>query len=770
MILQRLELVCKTQIPGFRVFLILTTKYLNMYKSLFIVIMIFIVQSSVAQTKKITGFYDKNIDKELNLESAFDKNLSKVNIGETIKKLSAVPHHISSPGDKANAEYILSLFTNWGWDAKIETFYVLFPTPETRILEMTSPTFYKAVLKEPALKEDATSGQSGQLPTYNAYSADGDVTSELVFVNYGIPEDYEVLDKMGIDVKGKIVIAKYGRSWRGIKPKVAQEHGAIGCIIYSDPIDDGYFQGDVYPKGAFRNEYGVQRGSVIDMSYYPGDPLTPGVGAEKDAKRLDRSEAQSLLKIPVLPISYHDAAPLLEALDGPVAPVSWHGGLPFAFHIGPGKAKVHLKLAFKWDIVPCYDVIAKVKGSEFPDEWVIRGNHQDAWVNGAGDPISGLAALLEEAKSIGNLLKSGWKPARTIVYCAWDGEEPGLLGSTEWVEDHEKELKEKAVVYINSDGNGRGFLYAEGSHSLETLMDEISKQVIDPQTNVSVFERKRDHDAISTKNEDEKKRIWEGKELKLNAMGSGSDYSSFIQHAGIPSLNLGYGGEDEAGDYHSIYDSFSMYEKFKDRGFQYGVTLAETAGHAILRLADADGLPFNFSHLYNTIDGYSKELMTLLRTSRESTGLENLIIASNGHAIGEDPTKGYILPQAKPEVPYLDFSPLENALHQLGISADSLNTAYQNKIKANSMSEAFNQSLYRAEQQLLNESGLPRRPWYKHTLYAPGFYTGYGVKTMPGIREAIEQRNWEEAQQQIGVDAKIINRLANYFKDLSLTQ
>ncbi len=291
-----------------------------MYKSLFIVIMIFIVQASVAQTKKITGFYDKNIDKELTLESAFDKNLSKVNIGETIKKLSAVPHHISSPGDKANAEYILSLFTNWGWDAKIETFYVLFPTPETRVLEMTSPTYYKAVLKEPALKEDATSGQSGQLPTYNAYSADGDVTSELVFVNYGIPEDYEVLDKMGIDVKGKIVIAKYGRSWRGIKPKVAQEHGAIGCIIYSDPMDDGYFEGDVYPKGAFRNEYGVQRGSVIDMSYYPGDPLTPGVGAEKDAKRLDRSEAQSLLKIPVLPISYHDAAPLLEALDGPVAP------------------------------------------------------------------------------------------------------------------------------------------------------------------------------------------------------------------------------------------------------------------------------------------------------------------------------------------------------------------------------------------------------------------------------------------------------------------
>jgi Predicted aminopeptidases len=516
-----------------------------MNKSLITILMFFILQSSFAQTKKMTGFYEKNIDKELILESAFDKNLSKTNIGETIKKLSAEPHHISSPADKGNAEFILSLYSNWGWDAKIETFYVLFPTPKTRVLEMTSPISYKAILKEPALKEDATSGQSGQLPSYNAYSADGDVTSELVFVNYGLPEDYEILDNMGIDVKGKIVIAKYGHSWRGVKPKVAQEHGAIGCIIYSDPADDGYFQGDVYPKGAFRNEYGVQRGSVIDMSAYPGDPLTPGIGATKDAKRLDRLQAPSLLKIPVLPISYHDAAPLLEALDGPIAPVSWHGGLPFAYHMGPGKTKVHLKVAFNWDIVPCYDVIAKIQGSKFPDEWVIRGNHQDAWVNGAADPISGQAAMLEEAKSIGSMLKTGWKPDRTVVYCSWDGEEPGLLGSTEWVEEHEKELKEKAVVYINSDGNGRGFLSVEGSHALEPFMDEISKQIIDPQTQVSVFERQRDHEAILTKNEEAKKKIWDEKELKLGAMGSGSDYSSFIQHAGIPSLNLGYGGEDQ---------------------------------------------------------------------------------------------------------------------------------------------------------------------------------------------------------------------------------
>ena len=722
--------------------------------------------TSFSQTKKITGFFEKNVTGQLNLEASFDKNLSKENVGVTIKKLSAVPHHLGSPGDKANAEYVLSLYKKWGWDAQIETFHVLFPTPKTRLLEMTSPTSYKAILKEPALKEDATSGQSGQLPTYNAYSADGDVTAELVFVNYGLPQDYEVLDKLGIDVKGKIVIAKYGHSWRGTKPKIAQEHGAIGCIIYSDPMDDGYFHGDVYPKGAFKNEYGVQRGSVMDMVIYPGDPLTPGIGATEDAKRLDRLEAPNLLKIPVLPISYHDATPLLEALDGPVAPDNWHGGLPFAYHIGPGKTTVHLKVAFNWDIVPCYDVIAKIPGSKFPDEWVIRGNHQDAWVNGANDPISGQAALLEEAKSIGGLLKTGWKPDRTLVYCSWDGEEPALIGSTEWVEEHEKELQQKAVVYINSDGNGRGFLGVEGSHALVPLMDEISKEVIDPQTNVSVFKRAQDHRVINAAGDDAKKKILDEKELTIGAMGSGSDYSSFIQHAGIPSLNIGYGGEDEGGEYHSIYDSYDLYTKYKDPGFQYGVTLAETAGHAVLRMANADVLPFDFTHLYNTIEGYSNELTTLLQKTREATEIENQVIRSGGYLAGEDPTKKYVVPAVKSDVPYLDFSPLQNALEQLKKNTDSLKIVFQNKIKTNNVSESFNESLYRAEQQLLNETGLPRRPWYKHTIYAPGFYTGYGVKTMPGIREAIEQRKWKEAQEQIDVDAKAITKLADYLQGI----
>jgi len=737
-----------------------------MKKILSAVMMFFILQSVIGQSR-MTGFFEKNKDKEQNLESAFDKNLSKENIGETIKKLSEDPHNLSSAKDKENAEYILSLYKQWGWDASIETFYVLFPTPKTRLLEMTSPTKYKALLKEPALKEDATSGQKGQLPTYNAYSADGDVTAGLVFVNYGIPEDYEVLDRMGVDVKGKIVIAKYGHSWRGIKPKVAQEHGAVGCIIYSDPADDGYFQGDVYPKGAFRNENGVQRGSVMDMSVYSGDPLTPGIGATKDAQRLNRLQATNLLKIPVLPISYHDATPLLESLDGLSAPFEWHGGLPFAYHIGAGKTQVHLKVDFNWDIVPCYDVIAKIQGSKFPDEWVIRGNHHDAWVNGAADPISGQAALLEEAKSIGKLLKTGWKPDRTLVYCAWDGEEPGLLGSTEWVEEHEKELKEKAIVYINSDGNGRGFLYAQGSHALEPFMDEIAKQVIDPQTKVSVFDRRKSSRLVTAKSGEERKKISDEKGLILDAMGSGSDYSSFIQHLGIPSLNLGFGGEDEGGEYHSIYDSYDLYARFKDPGFQYGITLAETAGHAVLRMAQADELPFDYTHLTKTVDSYLQDLIKLMETTRQSTEMENQLIKSGDYAVAEDPAKPFVVPDPKPEVPFLDFSPLQNALKKLGNSVDSLNVVYQNNLKSGAVSTEFNQELYRAEQQLISETGLPRRSWYKHTLYAPGYYTGYGVKTMPGIREAIEQRNWKEVQEQIEVDANVLDKLSVYFNRMT---
>jgi len=731
----------------------------------FLAVLFFFIQSySPAQTLQIRGFNATDAVVESGVEASFDRNLQADHIGQTMKQLSAVPHNIGSPGDRANAQYILGLYRQWGWDAHIETFQVLFPTPKTRVLEMIGPTVYHPLLRELPLKEDPTSGQEGQLPTYNAYSADGDVTGDLVFVNYGLPDDYKVLKEMGIDVRGKIVIAKYGRSWRGTKPKVAQEHGAIGCILYSDPMDDGYFHGDVYPRGAYKNEFGVQRGSVMDMVIYPGDPLTPGTGATPQAKRLTRQEAGNLLKIPVLPISYHDAAPLLEALDGPVAPDSWHGGLPFAYHIGPGKARVHLKLEFNWNLVPCYDVIAMMKGAQYPDEWILRGNHQDAWVNGTNDPVSGQAAMLEEARSIGLMAAKGWRPARTLVYCSWDGEEPALLGSTEWLETHEQELQQKAVVYINSDDNGRGFLSAEGSHALEPMVDEIARDVIDPETHISVFARRNAHDALEAGSTEAKRQAWERTGLHLGAMGSGSDYSSFIQHAGIPALDFAYGGENGGGEYHSIYDDYYDFTHFKDPGFLYEVALSQTAGRAVLRMADADELPFDFQHVWTTVEGYVTELTTLLNNERDAVNLQNRIIEGGGYAAGMDPTRHLHAPEMQAPVPFLDFSPLDNALQQLKRTTDTLEGVFREKLHHGAIPDSLNEIYYRAEQQLLSDSGLPRRPWYRHTLYAPGFYTGYGVKTMPGIREAIEQHNWKEAQDQIQVDADAINRLSAYLE------
>ncbi len=716
---------------------------------------------AIAQQKTISGFTETSAAAELKTEQKFDASLSAQRIGETIKELSAYPHNLGSPGSKAVAEKLLQKYKSYGLDAHIESFTVLFPSPKTRVLELTSPTQYNAVLKEPALAEDATSGQENQLPTYNAWSADGDVNGQLVFVNYGLPDDYEQLEKLGIDVKGKIVIAKYGHSWRGIKPKVAYEHGAIGCIIYSDPKDDGYTAGEVYPKGSFKNEYGVQRGSVMDMVIYPGDPLTPGVGATKDAKRLDRNDAPTILKIPVLPISYHDALPLLSALDGTVAPEAWQGSLPITYHVGPGKAMVHLKLAFNWDMVQAYDVIAKIKGSEQPDEWVMRGNHHDGWVNGASDPLSGQAAMLEEARALGALLKTGWKPKRSIVFCSWDGEEPGLIGSTEYAEAHDKEIQQKAAIYLNTDGSGRGFINTGGSQALEGFMDEITKTVIDPQTNVSVLDRKRAKELVDGKTIKSKKEMLETKGLKLEALGSGSDFSSFLQHLGVPTLDIGFGGEDEGGEYHSIYDSYDYYVRFKDPDFKYGITLSQTAGHAILRMADADLLPFDFRTLHKTIEKYAKEVQELVNNMRENTEVDNQLIKANDYKLAADPTKNEKMPEVKADVPQLDFSTLTISLDSLKKSADRLSANWATAIQKNTSHDKLNKMLYQAEQQLLSE-GLPRRTWYKHTIYAPGFYTGYGVKTLPGIREAIEQRNWKEAQEQILVVAKRINNLAAY--------
>jgi N-acetylated-alpha-linked acidic dipeptidase len=510
------------------------------------------------------------------------------------------------------------------------------------------------------------------------------------------------------------------------------------------------------------------------MPIYPGDPLTPGIGATKDAKRLDRKDVATILKIPVLPISYHDAEPLLRALDGPVAPEEWRGALPITYHVGPGKATVHLKLAFNWDMKPINDVIARLPGSQYPDEWVIRGNHMDGWVNGASDPISGQAAMLEEARAVSELVKTGWKPKRTLVYCAWDGEEPGLLGSTEWVEEHAAELQQKAVVYINSDENGRGFLGVEGSHALEGFMNEIARDVTDPETHISIADRKRSRDLVSaTETGRLRKEMFQKKNFAIGALGSGSDYSPFIQHVGIPSFNIGFGGESPGGEYHSIYDSYDDYHRFKDPSSAYGVTLAQTAGRTALRMADASLLPFDFRSFYKTVNGYATELMTQLDQMRESTALSNQVLKENNYSYAKDPNITLFPPAAKDEVPFLDFSSLQNALGALEKATDRLadtlakaHPALATAKGSDARQDLVNQALYKAEQQLLSDNGLPRRPWYRHAIYAPGFYTGYGVKTLPGIREAIEQRNWKEAQDQILIDAAVLKKFADYLDSI----
>ena len=711
----------------------------------------------VSAQKKLSGFFPANTQKQLDYEKQFDAMISESNQDVWMKFLTSRPHHIGSEQGKANAEYMAGFFRQWGYETELARYDVLFPTPKSRSLELLGDKPYKAKLEEPSLKEDGTSGQkSEQLPTYNAYSADGDVTAELVFVNRGIPADYEELEKMGISVKGKIVIAKYGGSWRGIKPKVAAEHGAIGCLIYSDPKDDGYVEGDVYPKGPFRPEQGVQRGSVMDMPVYPGDPTTPGYGSTKDAKRLDRKDAINIMKIPVLPISYQDALPLLAALEGPVVPDAWKGGLPLTYHAGPSRSKVRLALQFNWDIKPLYNVIAKMKGEQYPDEWVIRGNHHDGWVNGAADPVSGLVAEMEEARVIGELAKKGMKPRRTIVFCAWDGEEPALLGSTEWVEDHADELQQKTVAYLNSDGNSRGFVGFSGSHALEQFFNEIANDVTDPQTGVSIGDRRYAR-SLAEANSSAKAKMMGNKYMKIGALGAGSDYSPFFQHLGIPSANIGFGGEGNGGEYHSIYDSYDHFTKFKDPGFKYGSALAKTTGRAMMRLANADILPFEYGILVNTIAEYMSDLKSMTDQMRVDTDIENKLIKDKIYDLAKDPTLGFSTPKAKSSVPYLDFSKIDNAMVQVKGSAESLKSNLVSPEKINpSKIVSLNKILFQAEQQLLFAKGLPRRPWYKHMIYAPGFYTGYGVKTMPAIREGIEERNWREAQEYIEIVASTL--------------
>ena len=724
---------------------------------------------ATAAANDLEGFSSGAAAAELQLEQRFDADLSAADLRAWMQQMASAPNHVGSAHDKANADFQLAKFREWGWDAAIETFSVLYPTPREVSVELVAPAHFKARLSEPPIEGDSTSTQTkDELPPYNVYGADGDVTAELVYVNQGMPEDYKELERQGLNVKGRIVLTRYGGGWRGLKPKLAYEHGAVGCLIYSDPKDDGYGQGDTYPKGGFRPRDAVQRGSVQDLTLYSGDPLTPGVGATPGAKRLALKDAKTLLKIPVLPISYADAEPLLAALGGRVAPPSWRGGLPLSYHVGPGPAQVHMKVLSDWNQKPIYDVVAKIKGSEEPDRWIIRGNHHDGWVFGAMDPLAGQVALMAEAKSIGKLLKQGWRPRRTLVYTSWDGEEPGLLGSTEWVEQHASELKAKAVMYVNSDTNGRGFISAEGSHAVQHFLSEVARDVKDPETGASVLTRSlaerrvASFDGVSQPDSSARGNANAGGDLQLDALGSGSDYTPFLQHLGVNSVNLGFQGEAQYGVYHSAYDSFDHFRRFVDPTFEYGVTLAKVAGRVVLRASQAELIPVRESDFAVSVAGYNEELHKLAEGMRSKTRELGKLLEDESYKLTVNPDFPRTPPTRLPEVPYLNFASLDNAVARLEQSAKAFDKEYA-RLSATSDTgssgerERVNSTLAVLEQNLMDSRGLPGRAWYQHMIYAPGAHTGYGVKTLPGIREAIEERRWDEANQYIGVVSRALN-------------
>lgn len=717
------------------------------------------------------GFSTQRAGQQRALEQRFDALLDPNDQRDWLEQLAAEPNHVGSPHDKANAEFMLARYLEWGWDARIERFDVLYPTPKKISLALLAPVNYKARLHEDPVAGDATSAREGELPPYNVYGGDGDVTAPLVYANYGMPGDYAELARRGIDVRGKIVITRYGGGWRGLKPKLAQEHGAAGCLIYSDPREDGYFAGDAYPKGGWRPADGVQRGSVADMPVYPGDPLTPGVGATPDAKRLPLAEAKTVLKIPVLPISYADATPLLKALQGPQAPVGWRGALPLTYRIGgTDDTRARLVVQSDWQQKPVYDVIAVLRGASEPDRWIVRGNHHDGWVAGAWDPLSGNVAMMAEAKAIGALVKQGWRPRRTLVYASWDGEEPGLLGSTEWAEMHATELRQKAVLYLNSDTNGRGFLEAGGSHALQRLVNQAAADVTDPQTQASVGERLRARMMVSAASADADpedkangERVDKGGDLPIYALGSGSDYSAFLEHLGIASLNLGFGGEDDQnGVYHSRYDTFEHYVRFGDPGFAYGVALSKVAGRVVLRMADADLLPMRFGDFGSTLTRYVDELHALVDSTRKATAQQHRLLDVRAYALETDPTRPVAPPARDSDVPAIDLTPLDKAASGLARSAQAFDRAYAAQAARgfdlpDAKKAQVNALMGRMEQALGSADGLPGRPWFRHMVYAPGLLTGYGTKTLPGVREALESRRWEEAGRYARVTASVLD-------------
>ncbi|MBX7220861.1 MAG: M28 family metallopeptidase [Blastocatellia bacterium] len=614
---------------------------------------------------------------------------------ETLRKLTAKPHLAGTPEDYETAVYVRDEMRKAGIKADLVEYYAWLPYPKSRLVQMVAPERFTCALTEPVLKEDKDSATRQAVPTYSAYSPSGDVTAEVVYANYGMPADYKELERLKIDVKGKIVLVRYGGGYRGVKAKVAEEHGAAGVLIYSDPKDDGFVRGDMYPRGPFRPDSAVQRGSINYIFQYPGDPLTPNQPATKDAARIKPEAAAPLPRIPCQPLSYKDAQPILGQIQGPNVPDAWQGGLPLAYHVGPGPAKVHLKLEMDYQIRKIWNVIGTLTGSTAPDEWVLLGNHRDAWVYGAVDPSSGTTAMLEVVRSFGEMLKKGWKPQRTIIFGSWDGEEFGLIGSTEWVEEHRAELLQKAVVYLNVDSAVTGTNFGGAAvPSLWVMLREAAKTVQEASSGQTL------HDNWMARNKD-------AIEIKFYDMGGGSDFAPFLNHTGIPAADFSLGGP--YGVYHSTYDSFTWMEKFGDPKFTSHATMARFWGLVALRFADSPAIPLNTSEYAHELLRHVWDIDKEFKFSREKPDLTTLVMAATQLVVKTE------------------------AFERAGDTPATL--AARNRVRR------------QFERAFLDESGLPGRSWFRHVVYASGQYSGYGAEIFSGLRHSLKTNNAADAKR-----------------------
>jgi N-acetylated-alpha-linked acidic dipeptidase len=688
-------------------------------------------QSGAQMSRPLRGFSAASSAKELDREREL-KALPSATANEAdFDVMTAEPHHAGSPYEIKLADYVADSFRKIGMQSTKYEYSVLLPWPGERRIDIVAPDQVKLRVEEEKIRGDQWADKPGILPAYNAYSPSGDVTGEIVYVNFGVPADYETLAKLGVDVKGKIVLARYGGSWRGIKPKVAAEHGAIACIIYSDPHEDGYFQGDAYPDGPFRGAGMIQRGSVMDMPRYPGDPSTPDRPSKPGVERLLMDQIKTFSPIPVQPMSYGDAVEILKRLKGQVAPSEWRGSLPITYRIGPGPAKVHMRLQMDYAQRRLINVVGKITGAVAPEEWIVVGSHRDAWVYGASDSVSGHVSMMSVARAMSEMMKSGWRPRRSILFVSWDGEEQGLLGSTEWVEDLAVELEAHVAVYVNRDAGAGGTNFnGNAVHSLTPFVHELAQSIQPEGSNRTLYEgwliRSREQAPAS------------GGQTTLRtppvgALGSGSDYTAFLDHVGIASLDFGLNAPGVDGSYHSTYDNPTWFKKYIDPQFKFSVLATQTTGVALLRLADAELLPFDY-------ESYGRQILEYVDDIEQQ-------------AVKASPDRAR----------QIDFAALKSAAEAFadaGVALRGRADVVLGGSPAATELAALNRKLMMAERGLIEPAGLPDRPWYRHVIYAPGLYTGYGVKTIPGVREAVDAGNFARAAEQARVVVRALQRAA----------